>query len=79
MTQTAENNDKTPEGGDSAPEMRTLGSTRRPSHRKLIWVVAAGVLVAALVFGIPYYRYFMSHESTDDAFIDGISLLSARV
>jgi len=80
MTQTAENNDKTPEGEDSAPEMRTSGNARRPLHRKLIWVVAAGVLVAALVFGIPYYRYFMSHESSDDAFIDGhIVAVSPRV
>jgi membrane fusion protein (multidrug efflux system) len=80
MTQTTGNNDKTPEGRDSAPGIRTSNNSHRPSHRKLIWIIAAGVLVATVVFGLPYYRYYMSHESTDDAFIDGhIVAVSPRV
>jgi membrane fusion protein, multidrug efflux system len=39
-------------------------------HRKVL-SVAAVVLVIGLIFGIRYWLYARSHESTDDAFIDG--------
>ena len=39
-------------------------------HRKVL-SVGAVVLVIGLIFGIRYWLYARSHESTDDAFIDG--------
>src|SRR5215510_10601193 len=39
-------------------------------HRKAL-SVAAVVLIIGLIFGIRYWLYARSHESTDDAFIDG--------
>lgn len=36
--------------------------------------------LAAIVPGIRYYRYYMSHVSTDDAYVDGtVGLVAARV
>src|SRR5512146_41686 len=53
---------------------------------KSIWfrrilLVAVAVLVLAAVFpAIRYYRYFSSHVSTDDAYVDGsIGLVSSRI
>jgi membrane fusion protein (multidrug efflux system) len=43
-----------------------------PSRRRLAIAVAAAVaLAAALLFGWPYLRYLQTHESTDDAYVDG--------
>ena len=44
----------------------------RPRTRRtvLLGLIAAG-LVAALIVSVPYVRSAMTHESTDDAFIDG--------
>ncbi len=39
-------------------------------HRRVI-AVAAVVLIIGLIFGVRYWLYARSHESTDDAFIDG--------
>jgi membrane fusion protein, multidrug efflux system len=39
-------------------------------HRKIL-SVAAVVLIIGLIFGVRYWLYARSHESTDDAFIDG--------
>ncbi len=45
---------------------------RRPLYRRPVFMLVAGlVLVAALVFGLRYWTYARTHESTDDAFIDG--------
>lgn len=45
---------------------------RRPLYRRPAFlIVAALVLVVALVFGLRYWSYARTHESTDDAFIDG--------
>ena len=45
---------------------------RRPLYRRPVPMLIAGlVLVAALVFGLRYWTYARTHESTDDAFIDG--------
>ena len=37
------------------------------------WVIVVGgvILVVGIIFGIRYWLYSRSHESTDDAFIDG--------
>ena len=45
---------------------------RRPFYkRRSILIIAAVVLVLGAIFGVRYWLYSRSHESTDDAFIDG--------
>ena len=45
---------------------------RRPFYkRRSVLIVAAVVLVLGTIFGVRYWLYSRSHESTDDAFIDG--------
>jgi membrane fusion protein, multidrug efflux system len=43
-------------------------------RRLLIAVLGLGILVAA-VFGTSYYHYFSTHVSTDDAYVDGSTVL----
>ena len=51
-----------------------------PPNRRLLVLAAAGLVVVGLIVGIYYYLYAISHESTDDAFIDGhIIAISPRV
>ena len=45
---------------------------RRPFYkRRSVLIIAAVVLVLGAIFGVRYWLYSRSHESTDDAFIDG--------
>src|SRR2546421_2744160 len=45
---------------------------RRPLYRRPVFlIIAALVLLVAVVFGLRYWAYSRSHETTDDAFIDG--------
>ena len=45
---------------------------RRPFYkRRSVIIIAAVVLVLGTIFGVRYWLYSRSHESTDDAFIDG--------
>ena len=45
---------------------------RRPLYRRPAFLIgAAAVLLLALFFGVRYWAYARSHESTDDAFVDG--------
>src|SRR5262245_51360736 len=55
--------------------------TKSPLYKRpLVLVVAAAVLVAAAFIGVPYYIYALSHEWTDDAFIEGhIVQISSKV
>jgi membrane fusion protein (multidrug efflux system) len=47
-------------------------NTKRPLYKRPAFLVVAGVvLVVGLVVGLRYWAYASSHESTDDAFIDG--------
>jgi len=39
--------------------------------RRSVLIIAAVVLLLAAIFGVRYWLYARSHESTDDAFIDG--------
>jgi membrane fusion protein, multidrug efflux system len=49
-------------------------------RRRLLIGGATALLIVGLVFVVHYYRYAVSHESTDDAFIDGrIIAISPRV
>jgi len=44
----------------------------RPLYKRPIFLIAASViLLLAIIFGVRYWAYARSHESTDDAFIDG--------
>jgi len=48
--------------------------------RRVLLVVAIIALTAATIPGYHYYRYFESHVSTDDAYVDGtVALVSSRV
>jgi len=68
--------DKTKDARDRAPARLPRNHRRRMALR-LIAVVLAAV---ALIFGVPYYLHSLSHESTDDAFIDGhVIAVSPRV
>ncbi|HWF87565.1 MAG TPA: HlyD family secretion protein [Pyrinomonadaceae bacterium] len=44
---------------------------RKFYKRRGVIIIAAVVLLLAAIFGIRYWLYARSHESTDDAFIDG--------
>jgi len=45
---------------------------RRPFYkRRSVLIIVAVVLVLGTIFGVRYWLYSRSHESTDDAFIDG--------
>jgi membrane fusion protein (multidrug efflux system) len=65
------------------PRQPTQGHGNRrklPRRRFLVALAAAGLAVAGLAAGILYYLHAISHESTDDAFIDGhIIAVSPRV
>lgn len=45
---------------------------KRPLYRRPVFLIGASiVLLLAIIFGFRYWAYARSHESTDDAFIDG--------
>jgi membrane fusion protein (multidrug efflux system) len=81
MTQTNQKNEMTPDEMDFAmPVDAPLSPSGLSSRKKLIRWGAAGLIVLTLGFGIRYYLHALSHESTDDAFIDGnIVPISPRV
>src|SRR5215472_14677686 len=59
---------------DRAPETEGEGEAeaKQPLYRRpAFMIVAAIVLLLGAIFGIRYWLYARSHESTDDAFIDG--------
>jgi membrane fusion protein, multidrug efflux system len=56
----------------SKDDLHESSSERRPFFKRpLVIVAAAVVLLVGIIFGIRYYLHAISHESTDDAFIDG--------
>src|SRR5438046_4542451 len=45
---------------------------QRPLYKRPAFLIGAAiVLLIALVFGVRYWLYARSHETTDDAFVDG--------
>lgn len=45
---------------------------KRPLYKRPAFLIVAGVvLIVGLIMGLRYWAYARSHESTDDAFIDG--------
>jgi membrane fusion protein (multidrug efflux system) len=48
--------------------------------RRLLLAVIVIALLIAIIPGVRYYRYYMSHVSTDDAYVDGtVGLVAARI
>jgi membrane fusion protein (multidrug efflux system) len=48
--------------------------------RRILLVAVAVLILAAIPPAIRYYRYFNSHVSTDDAYVDGsVGLISSRI
>lgn len=54
------------------PVMDRVGEEMRGSPVRRIAIIAAAIVVVVLllVFGIPWLRYTLSHESNDDAYVD---------
>src|SRR5215813_3801216 len=61
--------------GDETPtpdQDSTTPARKRPLYKRPVYLIVAGlVLLIALVVTVRYWLYSRSHESTDDAFIDG--------
>jgi membrane fusion protein (multidrug efflux system) len=50
------------------------------TFRKVLLVVVVIAILAAIIPGYNYYKYFESHVSTDDAYVDGtVGLVSSRI
>ncbi|HVA78329.1 MAG TPA: HlyD family secretion protein [Candidatus Binataceae bacterium] len=48
--------------------------------RRVLLVIVIVAIIAAILPALHYYRYFESHVSTDDAYVDGtVALVSSRV
>jgi hypothetical protein len=61
-----------PETNEAFDEPAPAPPRRRPLYKRPVFlIVAAVVLVLAAVFGLRYWAYSRTHESTDDAFVDG--------
>jgi membrane fusion protein (multidrug efflux system) len=57
---------------DEAPVARGSRAQKRPLYRRPVFLIAAAlILIVGTVIGVRYWLYARSHESTDDAFIDG--------
>src|SRR5579875_1155212 len=53
---------------------------RFPLRRLLTIAAALLLLIVGAAVGVPYYRYFQTHVSTDDAYVDGsASSVSPRI
>src|SRR5262245_26286809 len=55
---------------DTGPR-RLIMATQSFRHRPLLLIAAAVLLTMAALVGVRYYHYFITHEWTDDAFIEG--------
>jgi membrane fusion protein (multidrug efflux system) len=48
------------------------GVKKRPVYKRPVFLIVASILlIAGVVYGVRYWSYARSHETTDDAFIDG--------
>ena len=80
MAQSRTSQEKTDSGIEPQQATQGPGTRRKGPRRRILALVAAGLAAVGLAVGIPYYLYAISHESTDDAFIDGhIISISPRV
>src|SRR5262245_22975960 len=56
----------------SEEDLREARKEKKPLYKRpLLIAFAALLLIIGLIFGVRYYLHAISHESTDDAFIDG--------
>lgn len=56
----------------AAKDGKSAGEKRRPLYKRPGFLLALGIaLIVGAVVGIRYWLYARSHESTDDAFIEG--------
>lgn len=65
-------------------DAHSMGAGKTPSsnsrRKRLVRLIGCGLFILVLAFGIPYLLHTLSHESTDDAFIDGtIVAISPRI
>ena len=76
----AENANQPPASLESADSSDTGENSGKKRRRRLLRIGLPLFLLACLILGLPYYLHSISHESTDDAFIDGhIIVISPRV
>jgi membrane fusion protein (multidrug efflux system) len=62
------------------PAETTKNPSTLASHKVIVGVIAAVVLVAALVYGVKKWTFYKAHEETDDAQVEGhISPVLPRV
>lgn len=74
---------------NDSPDLKSDPKTGNPAEksaggngprRRIMLFVVAGLLIIALAFGIPYVHHALTHESTDDAFVEGtVVSISPRV
>jgi membrane fusion protein (multidrug efflux system) len=81
MTTTNDTQEMRPAGSGETTATDIPARKAAPAGRKkLIRLSAAALVILALAFGIPVFIHSLSHESTDDAFIDGtVVAVSPRV
>ena len=69
-----------PDKSGNTAESAARKTPAKPRRRRWIRIAVPLFALAALSFSLPYYLHSLSHESTDDAFIDGhIIVISPRV
>ncbi len=59
------------EPSDEPIEMKQPADKQQSGKKRALTILAAIAILLTLVFGLRYYFFAMSHESTDDAFIEG--------
>jgi membrane fusion protein (multidrug efflux system) len=80
MAQSRTSREKADSGIEPQQVIKDNGNRRKMSRRRVLALAAVGLAVVGLAVGISCYLYAISHESTDDAFIDGhIIAVSPRV
>jgi len=80
MIQTKISKEKTDPATEPQQASPGDGRQRKMPRRRLLAIAAGALVVTGLTIGIPYYLHAISHESTDDAFIEGhIISISPRV
>ena len=80
MAQSRAPEEKADSGMEPQQTPQDDGTRRKGPRRRILALAAAGLALVGVAVGIPFYLYAISHESTDDAFIDGhIIAISPRV
>ena len=80
MAQSGAPEEKTDSGMEPQQTPQDDGTWHKGPRRRILALAAALLALAGVAVGISFYLYAVSHESTDDAFIDGhIIAISPRV